>query len=194
MPSKTYCRLAIASFVASIVALPSSISAVEMGLEEIIVTAQKRSESVQDVPVAISAFSEEMVANTGVDTINDLIPMIPGLNGSSAGIATNSWGIRGISTNDWSAGSEPSVGVFIDDAYIGRNVLATGAFFDIGQIEVVKGPQGTLFGRNSSVGAISLTTNKPTDQDTLDLGLAGGSEGQREYNVCLLYTSDAADE
>ena len=161
-----------------------------MVLEEIIVTAQKRSESVQEVPVAISAFSAEMVANTGVDTINDLIPMIPGLNGSSAGIATNSWGIRGISTNDWSAGSEPSVGVFIDDAYIGRNVLATGAFFDIAQIEVVKGPQGTLFGRNSSVGAISLTTNKPADEDSLDVGLAAGSEGQKGYNLVANMAGD----
>jgi iron complex outermembrane receptor protein len=183
MPNKTSCRLAIACIAAAIAALPTAVFASEMGLEEIIVTAQKRSESAQDVPVAISAFSAEMVANTGVDTINDLIPMIPGLNGSSAGIATNAWGIRGISTNDWSAGSEPSVGVFIDGAYIGRNVLATGAFFDIAQVEVVKGPQGTLFGRNSSVGAISLTTNKPADENTFDLGLAAGSEGQREYNV-----------
>jgi len=190
MPSKTYSRLAITGILAGIAVLPTVLSANEMVLEEIIVTAQKRSESVQEVPVAISAFSAEMVANTGVDTINDLIPMIPGLNGSSAGIATNSWGIRGISTNDWSAGSEPSVGVFIDDAYIGRNVLATGAFFDIAQIEVVKGPQGTLFGRNSSVGAISLTTNKPADEDSLDVGLAAGSEGQRGYNLVANMAGD----
>ena len=190
MPSKTYSRLAITGILAGIAVLPTVLSANEMVLEEIIVTAQKRSESVQEVPVAISAFSAEMVTNTGVDTINDLIPMIPGLNGSSAGIATNSWGIRGISTNDWSAGSEPSVGVFIDDAYIGRNVLATGAFFDIAQIEVVKGPQGTLFGRNSSVGAISLTTNKPADEDSLDVGLAAGSEGQRGYNLVANMAGD----
>lgn len=190
MPSKNYSRLAITGILAGIAVLPAVLSANEMVLEEIIVTAQKRSESVQEVPVAISAFSAEMVANTGVDTINDLIPMIPGLNGSSAGIATNSWGIRGISTNDWSAGSEPSVGVFIDDAYIGRNVLATGAFFDIAQIEVVKGPQGTLFGRNSSVGAISLTTNKPADEDSLDVGLAAGSEGQRGYNLVANMAGD----
>ena len=190
MPSKNYSRLAITGILAGIAVLPAVLSANEMVLEEIIVTAQKRSESVQEVPVAISAFSAEMVANTGVDTINDLIPMIPGLNGSSAGIATNSWGIRGISTNDWSAGSEPSVGVFIDDAYIGRNVLATGAFFDIAQIEVVKGPQGTLFGPNSSVGAISLTTNKPADEDSLDVGLAAGSEGQRGYNLVANMAGD----
>ena len=190
MPSKTYSRLVIIGILASVAVLPTVLSADEMVLEEIIVTAQKRSESVQEVPVAISAFSAEMVANTGVDTINDLIPMIPGLNGSSAGIATNAWGIRGISTNDWSAGSEPSVGVFIDDAYIGRNVLATGAFFDIAQIEVVKGPQGTLFGRNSSVGAISLTTNKPADEDSLDVGLAAGSEGQKGYNLVANMAGD----
>lgn len=190
MSNKPYYRSAITCIAATIAALSGPLSASEVGLEEIIVTAQKRSESVQDVPVAISAFSAEMVANTGVDTINDLIPMIPGLNGSSAGIATNAWGIRGISTNDWSAGSEPSVGVFIDDAYIGRNVHATGAFFDIAQVEVIKGPQGTLFGRNSSVGAISLTTNKPADENSFDLGLAAGSEGQREYNVVANMAGD----
>jgi len=190
MPSKTYSRLAITGILASVAVLPAVLSADEIVLEEIIVTAQKRSESVQEVPIAISAFSAEMVANTGVDTINNLIPMIPGLNGSSSGIATNAWGIRGISTNDWSAGSEPSVGVFIDDAYIGRSVLATGAFFDIAQIEVVKGPQGTLFGRNSSVGAISLTTNKPADEDSLDVGLAAGSEGQKGYNLVANMAGD----
>ena len=155
----------------------------DFAIDEIVVTAQKRAESAQDVPVAISAFNEDMVTNTGVDTLTDIIPMIPGLTGSTAGIATNAWAIRGISTNDWSAGSEPSVGVFVDDAYIGRNVLATSAFFDVDRIEVVKGPQGTLFGRNASVGAISIVTNKPEDEDSLQLGLSAGNEGQREYNL-----------
>lgn len=165
-------------------AMPTAVMADEsFVIEELIVTAQKRSESAQDVPIAISTFNEEMVANTGVDTLTDIIPMIPGLTGAAYGIATNAWAIRGISTNDWSAGSEPSVGVFIDDAYIGRNALATGAFFDISRIEVVKGPQGTLFGRNASVGAISIVTNKPEDENSLRVGLSGGDEGQREYNL-----------
>jgi iron complex outermembrane receptor protein len=91
--------------------------------------------------------------------------------------------IRGIGSNDWTIGSEPSVGVFIDDAYVGRNIFATSNFFDINRIEVVKGPQGTLFGRNAAAGAISLVTNKPGDEDELHLGLSMGDEGQRRYEL-----------
>jgi len=152
-------------------------------LDEIVVTAQKREQNLQDVPIAISAVTGEMLEQTGVNTITEIIPMVPGLTGSDYGLATNSWAIRGISSNDDTIGSDPSVGVFFDDAYIGRNMFATGAFFDISRIEVVKGPQGTLFGRNSSAGAISLITNKPGDENELNLGLAYGDEGQRRYEV-----------
>ena len=75
------------------------------------------------------------------------------------------------------------MGVFFDDAYVGRNIFATGVFFDIDRIEVVKGPQGTLFGRNSSAGAISLVSNKPGDETELNLGVAYGDEGQQRYDV-----------
>jgi iron complex outermembrane receptor protein len=124
-----------------------------------------------------------MLEQTGINTITEVIPMVPGLTGSDFGLATNTWAIRGISSNDWSAGSEPAVGVFFDDAYVGRNTFATGTFFDINRIEVVKGPQGTLFGRNSAAGAISLVSNKPGDDNELQLGVALGDEGQQRYEV-----------
>jgi len=184
MSKKNFSKKQLAATLAlATLASAASVQGEGFSIEEIVVTAQKRAESAQDVPVAISAFSEDMVVNTGADTLTDIIPMIPGLTGSSYGLATNAWAIRGISTNDWSAGAEPSVGVFVDDAYIGRNALATGAFFDVERIEVVKGPQGTLFGRNASVGAISIVTNKPEDEDSMSIGLSAGNEGQREYNV-----------
>ncbi len=152
-------------------------------LEEVLVTAQKREQSLQDVPIAISAVNEELLEQTGVNTITEVIPMVAGLSGADYGLATNTWAIRGIGSNDWTIGSEPSVGVFIDDAYVGRNIFATSNFFDINRIEVVKGPQGTLFGRNAAAGAISLVTNKPGDEDELHLGLSMGDEGQRRYEV-----------
>ena len=152
-------------------------------LEEVVVTAQKREQNLQDVPVAISAVTEEMLEKTGINTITQLIPMVPGLTGSDYGLAQNSWAIRGISSNDGTIGSEHSVGVFFDDAYVGRNMFATGTFFDVNRIEVVKGPQGTLFGRNSSAGAISLISNKPGDENELRLGIALGDEGQERYEV-----------
>ncbi|NIB38400.1 TonB-dependent receptor plug domain-containing protein [Pseudomaricurvus alkylphenolicus] len=191
MYSKKQLAREIAAVSAAVLLAPSVLAVDSFAIEEIVVTAQKRAESAQDVPVAISAFSEDMVVNTGVDTLTDIIPMIPGLTGSTYGIATNTWAIRGISTNDWSTGSEPSVGVFFDDAYIGRNGLATGAFFDVNRIEVVKGPQGTLFGRNASVGAISIVSNKPEDETSFSVGVGLGNEGQREYNaVANLAVSD----
>lgn len=152
-------------------------------IEEIIVTAQMRSESVQDVPISISAVNEDMLIEVGATRIRDLIPMVPGLTGVSFGVATNVWAIRGISSNDFSLGSEPSVGTFLDDAYTGRNGLSTNAFFDVSHIEVVKGPQGSLFGRNASAGAISTVTNKPQDENTLHLGVSAGNEGQQEYRL-----------
>jgi len=152
-------------------------------LEEVLVTAQKREQNLQDVPIAISAVNQELLEQTGVNTITEVIPMVAGLSGADYGLATNTWAIRGIGSNDWTIGSEPSVGVFIDDAYVGRNIFATSNFFDINRIEVVKGPQGTLFGRNAAAGAISLVTNKPGDGDELHLGLSMGDEGQRRYEL-----------
>jgi iron complex outermembrane receptor protein len=170
----------LALAVAGVIA-PATVNA--QFLEEVVVTAQKREQNLQDVPIAISAVTEEMIIQTGVHTITDVIPMVPGLTGSDYGLATNTWAIRGISSNDWSIGSEPAVGVFFDDAYVGRNIFATGVFFDLNRIEVVKGPQGTLFGRNSAAGAISLVSNKPTDETELELGVALGDEGQQRYDV-----------
>ena len=169
---------------ASSISLPLSAVAQESRvLEEVMVTAQKRSESVQDVPIAISAFSNEMIGKTGIDTVTDLIPMVPGLTGSTTGVGTPVWAIRGISTNAFGVGAEPSVAVFVDDGYIGRPGLSNNAFFDISRIEVVKGPQSSLFGRNASVGAISIITNKPEDENSLRLGLSAGNESQRGYDV-----------
>lgn len=147
-------------------------------LEEITVTAQKRSENVQDVPVAISAFTNEMVVNTGADEISDLMPLVPGLTGSTTSASVSSFALRGITTNDFSIAAEPSVATFIDDAYIGRNQLSTAAFFDVERIEVVKGPQGTLFGRNAVGGAINISTNKPVYENEFALGSYAGNEGQ----------------
>lgn len=147
-------------------------------LEEVVVTAQKRQESVQDVPIAISALKGDTLDALGATEVTDINLFVPGLSGITYGVGTNTWAIRGISTNDPSVGSEPSVAVFLDDAYVGRNVFATDGFFDVARIEVAKGPQGTLYGRNASAGAISIISNKPGDENSLALRLAGGKEGQ----------------
>jgi len=191
---KKILTLEVAALTAAALLQPFAAAAQQATLEEVIVTAQKRSQSAQDVPIAISALSSEMITDTGVDNLTQVLPMLPGVTGMTAGIATNAWAIRGISTNDWSTGSEPSVAIYIDEAYVGRNALAAGAFFDLERIEAVNGPQGTLFGRNAAAGAITMTTNKPTDENSLRLGLGVGDEGQEEYDVVanLAVTNDAA--
>ena len=184
MQTKNRLVKAIAVISAALAFAPIAHSAEnEFAIEEIVVTAQKRAESIQDVPVSISALSGEMADNMGADSIDEIIPMVPGLTGSTGGLASNTWAIRGISSNDFTVGGEPSVGVFIDDAYIGRNALAVGAYFDIDRIEVVKGPQGTLFGRNAAAGAISIITKKPEFENSLKFGVGVGNEGQQDYNV-----------
>jgi len=176
--SRDIALLSVSGLLASVPAMANN-----WAIEEVVVTAQKRAESAQDVPVAISAFSEEMVANTGADQITDIIAMIPGLTGTSASASDSTWAIRGISTNDFTIAAEPSIGMFIDDAYIGRNPHATAAFYDIERIEVVKGPQGTLFGRNAVAGAISLSTNKPEDDINASVGGYVGNEGQQGMDL-----------
>ncbi len=158
-------------------------SLAERQLEEVVVTAQKRAQSVQDVPIAISAMNKDRLEETGVDNIAQIIPMLPGVTGSTAGIATTAWAIRSIATSDFTVGSEPSVAVYIDEAYIGRNTLSSSSFFDLERLEVVKGPQGTLFGRNAAAGAITLSTVKPEDKNSAEFGIGAGNEGQQVYDV-----------
>ena len=152
-------------------------------LDEIVITAQKRSESLQDVPIAVSAFSDDFIASSGVSTLTALIDYTPGLTGNTTGYSNPAWGIRGAVTNDAFAGSENSVGVFQDEAYIGRDQLASAAFLDIERIEVVKGPQGTLFGRNAVSGAINIVTNKPARENSLKLHGGVGNEGQQKFGA-----------
>ena len=158
----------------------------------IIVTAQKRDQALNDVPLAISAVGGETLEAAEISSVTALIPYVPGLTGSATGIATNVWNIRGIGTNDFTVGSEPAVAVFLDDAYIGRNVNATTAFYDVERIEVVKGPQGTLFGRNASAGAINVITRKPENRTYAKLGFGYGNDSQTDINfVGNVAVSDA---
>jgi iron complex outermembrane receptor protein len=156
----------------------------DYAIEEITVTAQKRAESVQDVPLAISAFDETFLRESGVVDAAGLVAYTPGLNGQSYQDTESVFTIRGIGTQAFGIGADNAVGMFIDDQPIGRTTLIGNSFFDLKRVEVVKGPQGTLFGRNASAGAISLITNKPDmEENSLDVLLSAGNEGQQTYEV-----------
>jgi iron complex outermembrane receptor protein len=153
-------------------------------IEEVIVTAQKREQSLQDVPVTVSAFSGDFIQDAGVKDIRDLSGMTPGLSIKSRGETESAVFIRGIGSVAPGIGADPAVGIFIDGISASRGTNATAAFFDVERVEVVKGPQGTLFGRNASAGAISIITRRPDlDHSGVSLLLGGGDEGQLKYQA-----------
>lgn len=138
----------------------------ETGIQEIIVTAQKRAENVQSVPIAISAFAGAALAERGVNSVSALAAVAPNVNldsavpfsGSTAVLAAS---IRGIGSNDFAFNIDPGVGVYVDGVYLARSVGANQDLLDVQRIEVLKGPQGTLFGRNTIGGAVSVVTRDP---------------------------------
>ncbi|MCZ8326377.1 MAG: TonB-dependent receptor [Sphingomonadaceae bacterium] len=134
------------------------------GLAEIVVTAQKRAENVQDVPISITAFSGETLAAAGIEDVRDLRRITPNLNFTTAAQTANTRiQIRGVGTSGNSA-IEPSVASFVDGVYIPRIGSLLAGLNDISSVEVLRGPQGTLFGRNASMGAVVLHTTDPKDE------------------------------
>lgn len=132
-------------------------------LEEVIVTAQKKSENLQQVAVAVSAFSEDTLRNTGILDIGDITAHTPSFSISSYNPTTPAPYIRGVGTNSSSVGDDASVGVFIDEVYAGRAGGYSSDMFDVQRVEVLRGPQGTLYGRNVAGGAMNIITNNPSD-------------------------------
>jgi iron complex outermembrane receptor protein len=130
--------------------------------DDILVTAQKREERLQDVPISISVQSGDQLEAQGVSTFVDLQSRVPNLFIADTP-ANASIFIRGIGTSGNTLSFEQSVSLFVDGIYGGRNRQFMGPFFDVERIEVLRGPQGALFGRNTSAGAISVTTRRPTD-------------------------------
>ncbi|MFT7591782.1 MAG: iron complex outermembrane receptor protein [bacterium] len=158
--------------------------------EVISVTAQKRAQSIQDVPISMSAFGEEVLDNIGAQDFSDLTAVVPGLSivgGSDAFPITY---IRGIGTNDTSIGADPSIGVYVDGVYASRLGGALTELLDVERVEILKGPQGTLFGRNSIGGAISIITNKPSDifegRFKLSVGNFGNKKASAVINIPLM--------
>jgi outer membrane receptor protein involved in Fe transport len=132
------------------------------GLEEIVVTATKREQTLQDVPVAVSVTSVETINKASIQDVSDLASIIPSLRVTTLQTSTNTnFIIRGFGNGANNPGIEPSVGVFIDGVYRSRSAGAIGDLVDVSRVEVLRGPQSTLFGQNASAGVISVVTQKP---------------------------------
>ncbi len=157
-------------------------------LEEIVVTAEKRVENIQDVPIAITAYSESDLRAKGVVDIHSLSTMTPNVNldaGSpfSGSNSVLSASIRGIGQDDFAFNLDPGVGVYVDGVYFARTVGANQNLLDVERVEVLNGPQGTLFGRNTIGGAISIVTRTPGDQFAVQAQVTGGSFNRRDVAV-----------
>ncbi|PCI44964.1 MAG: hypothetical protein COB49_10575 [Alphaproteobacteria bacterium] len=136
-------------------------------LEEIIVTARKRSESLQSTPIAISAFNAQALEDRGAANINDITNIVPNMQYSAAASGTvgaSSLTIRGIGQSDFITTTEPGVGLYLDGVYLARVTGAALDLADIERVEVLRGPQGTLFGRNTIGGAVNVITKKPSGE------------------------------
>ena len=132
-------------------------------VDTIVVTAQKRKENLQDVPVVVTVINKQLLQDSGVQDVKDLQRVVPGLTVTSdTSDATTTARIRGIGTVGDNPGLEPSVGIVIDGVYRPRNGVGFNDLGDVDQIEVLKGPQGTLFGKSTSAGVINITTAEPT--------------------------------
>ena len=143
-------------------------------LEEVIVTAQKREENMQTVAVAVSAFSADTLRNTGMLNVDDLTRLTPGFTITNYNPVTPQPYIRGIGSNPSDAGSDSSVGVFVDEVYAGRAGGYSADMLDIERVEVLRGPQGTLYGRNVPGGAINIISKRPTEELEGFLEVTGG--------------------
>lgn len=154
-------------------------------IEEIFVTAERREANLQHVPVSLSSFSKEDLDSLQVDNIGDLQSLVPNLS-IHVGDANNAVVyIRGVGQIDSVAFFEPGVGIYLDDVYLGR---AQGAFLDVldvERIEVLRGPQGTLYGRNTVGGAVKYVSASPTDEFAADLGATIGNYNQADYKLSL---------
>ncbi|WP_299770560.1 TonB-dependent receptor [uncultured Pseudoteredinibacter sp.] len=160
-------------------ALPLAISGqlqAQQTLEEVVVTAQKRAQSVQDIGVTVSAFNGEQVKDMNLNSPKDLASFTPGLstaNATSGG--TPIFAIRGIGLDDFNINNNSGVGVYTDEVFASSPALLSGQLFDIERVEVLKGPQGTLYGKNTTGGAINFISNKPTEEFEASIRLGYGN-------------------
>ena len=132
-------------------------------LDEIVVTAQKRQENVQDVGMSIQAESGAKLQKLGITDPSQLQSIVPGFIANPTEYGTTVFTLRGVGFQDASLGGSPTVSVYLDEAPLPFSSLANGASLDLQRVEVLKGPQGTLFGNNATGGAINYIANKPTD-------------------------------
>ena len=159
----------------------------QLTLEEILVTAQKREQSIQDVPISVTAFDGAALEDNGAINIEDLSGVAPNVHFTSFGPVPNvgAFTIRGINFTDPDPNADPKTGVSLDGVFLTRNNGVLMDMFDIERVEVLRGPQGTLYGRNNMAGTINLVSARPTGETGGKVKATFGSYGQRILRAVL---------
>jgi iron complex outermembrane receptor protein len=185
------CRFAVGAVAAAVASTLIASAAFAEGLEEIVVTAQKRSENIQNVPIAITAFTADTLRSKNLTDLHSLSNLTPNVNldggapfsGDSSVLSAS---IRGIGQDDFAFNLDPGVGVYLDGVYLARTIGANQSLLDVDRIEILKGPQGTLFGRNTIGGAINIVTHTPGTESTINGSLTVGRFNRHD----VLLTAD----
>lgn len=172
-------KLLLAAICAASCAIPfgASTAQAQLLLEEIIVTAQKREQNLQDVGISVTAFSDEQIQKLGFSNSTDIVAQTPNVTLSSFHASLTNLNIRGISQNDFADQLEAPNAVYVDEAYVTSMGMASTQIFDLQRIEVLRGPQGTLFGRNATGGLVHYISNKPTREFEGYAQVTGGDFG-----------------
>lgn len=152
-------------------------------LEEVVVTARKREESVQEVPIAVSAFSAEQLRDAGVSNVKDMAMQVPGVSIDQGSIA-QIW-VRGVGQRDTSSRIDGPTGIYLDGVYLARKEGQLLDVFDAESIQLLRGPQGTLFGKNTTAGALVITTKKPTNEFGGEISTRVGNYGRWDSKLSV---------
>jgi outer membrane receptor protein involved in Fe transport len=179
----------IVSF-SALVGAPLALGAQEIiELEKFVVTSQKRTQEIKDVPIAVTAYNGEFLNRLGVGSFKDLAPYVPGLFIQEQSPNNPGINVRGVTTDSGDPRQETRVSIFQDGVSISRSRGSVSELFDMERVEVLKGPQGTLFGRGAQIGALSLIQNKARNENSGQLTAGFGNNGKIEaagtYNAVL---------
>lgn len=186
--------LAPTAFAQSPAAMPDQAAAIRKddgGLEVIVVTARRREEDVQSTPVTLTAFSGEALQQKGITDFTRLAQATPGINFDTFPKSAPRPAFRGIGSSNQGAGGDPSSVAFLDGVYLGRAAMLGIDFYDMERVEILKGPQGTLWGKNVAAGAINFVTAKPINEREGSASLGFGEFGQK--NLHLMYNMPLSD-
>lgn len=159
----------------------------QQALEEVVVSAQKRTERLQDVPISITAISGQALEDRKIEGAADLQGAVPNLNVVAAPVSglISASSIRGLGSGQPSIWADPGVGIYVDGVFVGKNQGALLDMVDLERVEVLRGPQGTLFGRNTTGGAINFITRQPSGEFSGNVGFEVGNYGRRVEKVSI---------